>query len=311
MRRDDDVVELEQRAPSTAPASRRRARRRRACPSAAPRRSASSSTSSPRAALITRAPSGSFAIASLSEEAAGLGRQRQVQRQELGDGEHVVRALDALDAELAEALLRDERVVGDDAHPEPERAARDLLADAAEAEHAERLALELDPAPGRALPAALLQRRVRLRDVPRERDEQADGVLGGGDDRRLGRVGDDDPAARGGLDVDVVDADARRGRSPSGGRRARSARRSASSPSGSRSRRSRRSSRRGRRSPSTSTSKRSRSSSTPASAIGSADEDSHTGVLLERLERAGDRDAALDLRAELERARARPRRARS
>ena len=34
-------------------------------------------------------------------------------------------------------------------------------------------------------------------------------MLRGGDDRRLGRVRDDDPAARCGLDVDVVDADAR------------------------------------------------------------------------------------------------------
>jgi hypothetical protein len=127
-----------------------------------------------------------------------------VQREELRDGEHLVRALDALDAELPEALLGDERVVGDDAHPETQRAPRDLLADAAEAEHAERLALELDSAPGRALPAPLLQGGVRLWNVAGERDQQADRVLGGGRDRRLRRVGDDDPSARGGLDVDVV-----------------------------------------------------------------------------------------------------------
>src|SRR5207249_3262115 len=36
----------------------------------------------------------------------------------------------------------------------------------------------------------------------------ADRVLGGGDDRRLRGVGDDDPAPRRRLDVDVVDADA-------------------------------------------------------------------------------------------------------
>ena len=34
-------------------------------------------------------------------------------------------------------------------------------------------------------------------------------MLGGGDDRRLRRVRDDDPAPRRRLDVDVVDADAR------------------------------------------------------------------------------------------------------
>ena len=34
---------------------------------------------------------------------------------------------------------------------------------------------------------------MRLRDVARERDEQADRVLGGRDDVRLGRIRDDDP----------------------------------------------------------------------------------------------------------------------
>ena len=43
----------------------------------------------------------------------------------------------------------------------------------------------------------------------REREQKPDGVLRGGDDRRLGRVRDDDPAAGRGLDVDVVDANAR------------------------------------------------------------------------------------------------------
>ena len=49
---------------------------------------------------------------------------------------------------------------------------------------------------------------VRLRDVAREREHQRHGVLGGGDDVRLRRVGDDDAALGRGLDVDVVDADA-------------------------------------------------------------------------------------------------------
>ncbi len=42
------------------------------------------------------------------------------------------------------------------------------------------------------------QRRVRLRDVARERQQQRHRVLGGGHDVRLGRVGDDDPAPGGG-----------------------------------------------------------------------------------------------------------------
>ena len=132
-----------------------------------------------------------------------------MQRHELGGGVEIVGRLDALDAELAEAVLRHERVVGDDAHLEAERAARDLLSDPPEAEHAERLARELDAAEARALPAPLSERRVRLRDVPRQREQQRDRVLRRGDDRRLGRVRDDDPAPRGRVDVDVVHAHAR------------------------------------------------------------------------------------------------------
>ena len=121
----------------------------------------------------------------------------------------VVGRLGLLDAELAVALGGDERVEGDDVHPERPRARGDELADAAEAEHAERLLVDLDAAELRALPASRGQRRVRLRDVAREREHQRDRVLGRGDDVRLRRVGDDDPALGRGRDVDVVDADAR------------------------------------------------------------------------------------------------------
>jgi hypothetical protein len=48
---------------------------------------------------------------------------------------------------------------------------------------------------------------VGLRDVASERQQQGDRVLGCGVDRRLGGVRDDDPAARCGVDVDVVHAD--------------------------------------------------------------------------------------------------------
>ncbi len=164
--------------------------------------------------LAARRVDDAHAVAHLREctrvdRAARLGSQRQVQREELGDRVDLLGRLQPLDAELAEPVGRDERVVRDDAHPEPARATRDLLADAAEAEHAERLARELDAAVRLALPAALLQGRVRLRDVARERDEQPDRVLRRRDDGRLGRVRDDDAAAGRRLDVDVVDADAR------------------------------------------------------------------------------------------------------
>src|SRR4051812_2245160 len=130
-----------------------------------------------------------------------------MKRQEVRCGEDFLARLRAVDAELAEPLLRDERVEGEDAHPEADRLAGDLLADLAEAEDAERLVRELDSAPLRALPLAFFQGSVGLRNVAGERDEKADRVLRRRDDVRLGRVRDDDSVARRSLDVDVVDAD--------------------------------------------------------------------------------------------------------
>ena len=72
----------------------------------------------------------------------------------------------------------------------------------------ERLARQLLPGVARALPAARLHGRVRLRDVPPEREQEPDRVLGGRDDGRLRRVDDEDALPRRGLDVDVVDAHA-------------------------------------------------------------------------------------------------------
>ena len=111
----------------------------------------------------------------------------------------------ALDPELAEALGGDELVEGDDVHLEALGAPRDELADPAEADHAERLAVELGALEPRPLPGPADQRRLRLGDVAAERQHQRQGVLGGGDRVRFGRVGDDDPAPGRGGDVDVVD----------------------------------------------------------------------------------------------------------
>jgi hypothetical protein len=69
-----------------------------------------------------------------------------MQRDEVGFGVDVPGRVDGLDAELAEPLGRDIRVVGDDPHPKPECAACDLLPDPPEAEHAQRLPRELDAA---------------------------------------------------------------------------------------------------------------------------------------------------------------------
>ena len=106
--------------------------------------SASSSTSAPRAALTSRAPSRIRAIASRSIEAAGLVGEGRVERHDVRGAEQLVERLDLLDAEVAEPVAPDERVVGDDVHRQPERAPRDLLSDPPEADHAERLPGQLD-----------------------------------------------------------------------------------------------------------------------------------------------------------------------
>ena len=128
-------------------------------------------------------------------------------RDEVGDGVDLLAVLGLLDAELAIALGADERIEGDHPHPERAGARRDQLADPAEAEDPKRLLVQLDAGELRALPLAGGQRRVGLRDVARQRQQQRHRVLGGGHDVGLRRVGDDDPALGGGLDVDVVDAD--------------------------------------------------------------------------------------------------------
>ena len=142
-------------------------------------------------------------------------------------GVEVVRRLGALDAELAEALLGDVGVEGDHAHAEAERALGHQLADAAEAEHAERLLVQLDAAELGPLPGAAGERAVRLRHLARQREQQRERVLGGRDHVRLRGVGHDHAALGGRVHVDVVHPHARRG--PTAFRRSALPSRSASS----------------------------------------------------------------------------------
>jgi hypothetical protein len=143
------------------------------------------------------------------EPALGLGRLRKVEGDEVGAGVDVVGGLGLLHAEVAVAIRAHERVEGDDVHAEGERPVGHELADAPEAEDPERLVHELDARVLGAVPAPRDQRRMRLRHVPRQGEQQRERVLRGGDHVGLRRVGDDDPALRGGIDVHVVHADAR------------------------------------------------------------------------------------------------------
>ena len=129
-------------------------------------------------------------------------------RDDVGALVELVGRLDALDAEVAKALRGDELVERDDVHLEGERALGDELADAAEPDHAQRLAVELVAGEPRALPFARHERAVGLGDVAGDGERHRDRVLGRGDRVRLRGVDDEDPALCRGVDVDVVDAGA-------------------------------------------------------------------------------------------------------
>ena len=131
--------------------------------------SASSSTMPPRPALIRRMPGFACVEHVGVHEADRVGRLGRVDRDEVGDRDELVHRLGDLHAELARPIGAHERVVGDEPHAERVRALRDEHADAAEADDAERLAVELDAFPLRAVPRAGLEVGVGLRHVARLR----------------------------------------------------------------------------------------------------------------------------------------------
>ena len=90
---------------------------------------------------------------------------RHVHGDDVGTAEEILDALRALDPELAEALCGDELVEGDHVHLEGLGTFGDELADAAEADDADRLAIELGALELGAVPAAVDEGAVGLRDV--------------------------------------------------------------------------------------------------------------------------------------------------
>src|SRR5208283_766818 len=116
--------------------------------------------------------------------------------------------LHLLDAQGRRTFSREEWVVGDDAHLEAHGARRDIGSDIAAADHAERLAGDLNAHEAVLFPFARLGRGVGGGKLARQRKHQGDRVLGGRDRVAERRVHDDDAARRRGWNVDIVDADA-------------------------------------------------------------------------------------------------------
>ena len=132
------------------------------------------------------------------EQAARLGRQRQRDRDVIGDAERLADPIGADDARDAGRWRRRRRTAhADDRHPECRRARRKRAADRAGADDRERLARQLEhPARVRRLPARRLLAADQRRQLAREREHQREHVLGDVRGVIAAAVGDDDIAAR-------------------------------------------------------------------------------------------------------------------
>ena len=161
----------------------------------------------PRAVLTTRMPGLARARRSAPMQPGGFRRLRQVDGEEVGLGDHPFEG-QQLRAQLPGSLGADVGVVGQQPHPEGGGPLGDQRADPAQPDHAEHLAVQLDPLPAGALPPAGDQGGVGLRDVAGLGQQEGHGVLGGGEDVGLRGVDDHHPAAGGGGHVDVVEPDA-------------------------------------------------------------------------------------------------------
>lgn len=150
----------------------------------------------------------------LVEEAAGLLVQRAVDGDDVALGEHVLEALDAAAADLLLLLGGQGLVVEVEQLLAVEglEAAQDALADAADGDGADDLALEVELVLGRLghVPVAAGDLLAGGAEVADEREDGHDDVLGDGDDVGAGDLGDGDAAVGlvGDVQVDVVGADA-------------------------------------------------------------------------------------------------------
>ncbi len=144
----------------------------------------SSSTIPPRATLMIRTPGLALASRSFADQPERLLGLGQVDRDEVRMRRTAPRGPE-LHAHVPGPLRRDEGVVGDEPHPEGQRPLGDESADPPEADDAERLAVQLDALPLRALPLAGHQSGVGLGDVAGLGEQQGHRLLGGREDVRL------------------------------------------------------------------------------------------------------------------------------
>ena len=132
----------------------------------------------------------------VGDHVEGLFGARRVDGDVVRLAQQLLELLLALHVEVAEAGVGDVGVVGDDPHGEATGPLGDQAADAAQPDDAQGLGVELAALELPAPPLAALDEAVGPGDVAAAGQEQAQGVLGGGDDVALRRVADDDALLR-------------------------------------------------------------------------------------------------------------------
>ena len=141
------------------------------------------------------------------EDAACLVGHRHVQGDEIGLRQQLVQ-LNLGDAHFLRAFRRQEGVISENMHLETECTRADDGADIAGADDAERLAGNFDTHEFRLFPLAGLRGAVGCRKLAGNCEHQRNRVFCRCDGVAERRVHDDDTAARGGRNIDIVDADA-------------------------------------------------------------------------------------------------------
>ena len=202
----------------------------RTCPLVIASASACSSISPPRAALTMMTPGLVLASASLPIRPAVsfvFGRCTEMKSARPSSSSRVSSSMPSCAARAG----RHVRVIGDDVRAERGEPLGDQLADAAESDDTDGLAEDLGAGELRALPRVLAQRGVGGGDLPSGGEQQRQGVFGGAVDVGGRRVDDQHTARGGGVDVDVVQADAGPGDDLELGRRRQAPRRRRWSPS--------------------------------------------------------------------------------
>ena len=209
MRRDHDVVEPEQRAVDRG-LDREHVERRTAQMAGLDRLHQGVLVHDPAARRVDQPRAGFHQRELVSpDQLFGLRGPRQVDRDEVGLDQQRLERRHHVHTDLFRAIGRHVGVERDQPHPERGGPGRHERPDSAEADEPEGLPRELDALPLSSLPLSSPQRCVGLWHVPRLREEQSQRVLGGRDHVGLGRVDHHDAAARGGIDVHVVQTDPR------------------------------------------------------------------------------------------------------